>query len=114
MSGTPALIWCPFPAEGEARRVAGQLLDEGLIGCANILPGMISLFQWNGERGEDTEIGVLLKTDAALLQRAVERLSQLHPYDTPAITGWRTDASSQATCNWLGGLTGPTEREQEG
>ena len=46
------LIWCPFPDEGEARRVAGTLLDEGLIACANIVPGMISLYVWQGKRGE--------------------------------------------------------------
>lgn len=104
MSGTPALIWCPFPDETEAKSVAGQLLDEQLIGCANILPGMISMFSWNGERGEGTEVGVLFKTDAELLGRAVDRLAELHCYDTPAITGWRTHASTGATRAWLGGL----------
>lgn len=104
MSGTPALIWCPFPDETEAKAVAGQLLDERLIGCANIFPGMISMFSWNGERGEGREVGVLFKTDAELLDRAVERLADLHSYETPAITGWATDASTPATRAWLGGL----------
>lgn len=105
MSGTPALIWCPFPDESEAKGVAGQLLDEQLIGCANILPGMISMFSWEGERGEGREVGVLFKTDAELLGRAIDRLADLHSYDTPAITGWRIDASTEATRVWLGGLT---------
>lgn len=105
MSGTPALIWCPFPDETEAKAVAGQLLDEHLIGCANILPGMISMFSWNDERDEGREVGVLFKTDTELLDRAVDRLADLHSYETPAITGWRTDASTGATRAWLGGLT---------
>lgn len=100
----PALIWCPFGGEDDAARIAGQLLDEGLVACANILPGMRSLYVWQGERGESRECGVLFKTDAALLDKAIARLTAIHPYDTPAVTGWRADAAAPATAAWLGGL----------
>ncbi|GAA0266005.1 divalent-cation tolerance protein CutA [Alteraurantiacibacter aestuarii] len=106
MSEGPALIWCPFPSEEEARRVAGQLLDERLIACANIVPGMISIFEWQGERGEAREVGVLLKTHGSLLEKSVARLADLHSYDTPAVAGWITTASAQATSAWIDGLTG--------
>jgi periplasmic divalent cation tolerance protein len=100
----PALIWCPFPDPASAAKVCSALLDEGLIACANMLPGMISLFAWNGERGESTETGALLKTDTAFLDKAIARLGELHPYDEPAVVGWRCDAALPATAAWLGGL----------
>jgi periplasmic divalent cation tolerance protein len=100
----PALIWCPFPTPESAAEICSTLLDEGLIACANMLPGMVSLFTWNGERGESVETGVLLKTDAALLDKAIARLGKLHPYDEPAILGWRCDAAHPATASWLGKL----------
>ena len=99
-----ALVWCPFPDEAEARAAATALLDEGLIGCANIIPGMLSLFVWQGERGETQEVGALFKTDARLIERAIDRLAELHSYDTPAITGWIAGNSAGATKTWLGGL----------
>lgn len=99
-----ALIWCPFPDSESAARAAGLLLHEGLIGCANILPPMRSLYGWRGELGEAAEIGVVFKTDAALLDRAVQRISEVHPYDTPAVLGWKADAASPATGEWLGEL----------
>ena len=101
----PALIWCPFPDAATAAATAKTLLDERLIACANIMPAMISLFDWNGERGEATEAGALLKTDAALLQRAVARLGEEHPYDEPAILAWRCDEAAPATAAWLAALT---------
>jgi periplasmic divalent cation tolerance protein len=100
----PALIWCPFADEASAEAIAGQLLDEGLVACANIVPGLRSLYTWRGERGEARECGVLFKTDAALLARAVERLAQVHPYDEPAVIGWRADGAAAETIAWLGGL----------
>jgi periplasmic divalent cation tolerance protein len=99
-----ALIWCPFADEDSAAAAATQLLDERLIACANILPPMRSLYVWQGERGEARECGVLFKTDAALLDRATARLAEIHPYDAPAVLGWRADTAARPTAEWLRAL----------
>ena len=99
-----ALIWSAFETEEAAVQAASQLLDEGLIACANILPGVRSLYTWQGERGEARECGALIKTEAGLLERAIARLAAIHPYDTPAIAGWRADATPPETATWLGEL----------
>jgi periplasmic divalent cation tolerance protein len=101
----PALIWCPFPDAATASALAKTLLDERLVACANIMPVMLSLFEWNGERGEATEAGVLFKTDVALLARAMARLAEEHPYEEPAILAWHCDAASPGTAAWLAALT---------
>jgi periplasmic divalent cation tolerance protein len=101
-----ALIWSTFATETDAERAGSALLDEGLIACANLLPGVRSLYVWNDERGDGREVGALFKTDAGMLDRAVARLAELHPYETPAIVGWRVDAAAPATAQWLGAVTG--------
>lgn len=101
-----ALIWCSFPDREAARAVAGRLLDDRLVACANIVGEIESLYEWNGERGEGREVGVLFKTDASLLDRAVAAIAAAHPYDCPAVLGWRCDAAGAATAAWLGGLKG--------
>lgn len=98
-----ALIWCPFPDEAAARAVATKLLDEKLIACANFIP-VASMFEWGGERGEGREVGVLFKTDASLLERAVTAVEAAHPYDCPAVLGWVCDAAGTTTAAWLGEL----------
>ncbi|MFN3517416.1 MAG: divalent cation tolerance protein CutA [Novosphingobium sp.] len=60
-------------------------------------------FSWQGERCAAEEFGVLFKTDAARLDRAVVRLAELHPYNCPAISGWRCAAATPAVLAWLGG-----------
>ena len=105
-----ALIWCPFADQTTAAAAAEQLLDEGLIACANILPPMRSLYIWNGERGEARECGVLFKTADALLDRATARLAAIHPYDSPAVLGWRADSAAPEARAWLEALIeGPAE-----
>jgi len=99
-----ALIYTVFDSRDGARGAASRLLDERLIACANVIGEVEALFEWDGERGEVREIGVLMKTHADCLDRAVARLEELHPYDTPAILGWKADASGKATSSWLAGL----------
>jgi periplasmic divalent cation tolerance protein len=101
-----ALVWSTFANQTDAERAADALLTEGLIACANIFPAVRSIYRWNGERGEGTEVGALFKTDARLLDQAVARLTAIHPYDTPAVIGWRADAAAPATVAWLGALVG--------
>lgn len=96
-----ALIWCPFADPESAAAAANVLLDEGLVACANLLPAVRSLYRWRGERGEAIETGVLFKTRADLLARAIARLEAVHPYEAPAIAGWRCDAAGAATGHWL-------------
>ena len=105
-AGQAALIWCPFPAVESARAAAEALLDERLVACANLSPQVHSIFVWRGERGEIDECGALFKTTVALLDVAIARLSALHPYEAPAITGWSVQASEQ-TLAWLAQETRP-------
>ena len=102
----PALIWCPFPGEDSALEAIHALLDEALIACGNVLPGMTSVFAWNGEKETAREVGALLKTNTGLIERAITRLAELHPYDEPAVLGWRCDAAAPATLAWLAGIAG--------
>ncbi len=96
-----ALIWCPFPDEEAAASVARQLLGERLIACANILPAMRSIYSWQGDVGEGREVAVLFKTDATLLDGATARIAEIHPYEAPAVLGWRTDSAAAPTREWL-------------
>lgn len=102
--GGPALIWCPFPDAPSAAAAAKSLLDARLIACANILPGLTSLFIWDGACRETTEAGMLAKTDIRQLDQALARLAELHPYDEPAVIGWHAEATTPGTAAWLASL----------
>lgn len=101
-----ALAWCPFPDAGTARRIAAQLLNEKLIACANILPTIESVFEWEGQCSTAAEAAVLFKTTSDRLETLVDRLGEIHPYDTPSIVGWHCDTAHPATMQWLNATVG--------
>lgn len=101
MSGA-ALIWTTLPDGDNARKIAKVLLDERLVACANIMAEHHAIFVWQGTMDEATEVGMLLKLDATRLDAAMARLTELHPYDVPAIVGWPCNAAAP-TLAWLEG-----------
>lgn len=102
----PALIWCPFPDEDSAVAAANALLDEKLAACVNLMPPMTSMFVWRGEKDTVREQALLVKTNEALLDRAIARLAELHPYDEPAVIGWRCSSATPGTLAWLAAIGG--------
>lgn len=96
-----ALVYTTLPDADSAREIAGALLDERLIACANILSPVESIFVWDGERQSATEIALLLKTTRDQLDQAVARLGALHPYETPVIVANVCDKSHPGTLAWL-------------
>lgn len=102
-----ALVWCPCPDDETAKSLARTLVAEKLAACGNVIGPVQSIFSWRGEVDETEEYGLLLKTDARMLDRAVARLEQAHPYDEPAVLGWRCDTAGEATRAWLNALAAP-------
>jgi periplasmic divalent cation tolerance protein len=78
-------VYTTYPSIVEAEQAGRDLVQRRLCACVNILPGMVSLYWWEGaiERGE--EVVMIIKTRAALAEAVREAVRQLHSYTTPAI-----------------------------
>lgn len=88
------------PDLDSARRLARQALDERLAACANITPGIVSLFHWRGGIEEQPELQLLFKTSESRRAALVELIGRLHPYELPVIT-WEAVGATAAATEWL-------------
>ena len=100
------IVYTTFPDVDSARQVAARLLESRLIACANILPGMISVFRWEGAVQDELEVAVILKTRSERLAELVSAVEAHHPYETPAILPIAVDAAAPAFAAWVCGETG--------
>ena len=78
-------VYTTFPSIVEAELAGRELVQARLCACVNILPGMVSLYWWQGaiERGE--EVVMIIKTRAALAEAVRAAVKQMHSYTTAAI-----------------------------
>ena len=91
--------------DDEAARIVSTLLEERLIACGNILPGVRSLYRWEGKIEDDAEVAVIMKTRAELADAAIARIVALHSYDTPCVTAWSVAAGNADYLGWVKGET---------
>jgi len=90
-----------MPDKERAISLARALVDEGLAACVNVVPGVRSIYRWEGKLQEDEEVLCLIKTRAAVFDRARARILELHPYDVPEILAFAVDDGSPAYLDWL-------------
>jgi periplasmic divalent cation tolerance protein len=78
-------VYTTYPSIVEAEQSGRALVERRLCACVNILPGMVSLYWWQGaiERGE--EVVMIVKTRAALAEKVRAAVKDMHSYTTPAI-----------------------------
>lgn len=77
------------------------LVEEGRIACANILPGVRSLFRWEGEVARETEALAILKTSGERTGALQRRVLELHPYDIPEFLVLPVREGSEEYLAWL-------------
>uniref|UniRef100_A0A8R1I7L4 Divalent-cation tolerance protein CutA n=1 Tax=Caenorhabditis japonica TaxID=281687 RepID=A0A8R1I7L4_CAEJA len=97
------------PSKEVGTKLARTVVTEGLVGCANIIPGVTSVYQWKGEIEEDEEHVVLLKTVDSNVQKLEERVKSLHPAETPCFFTLPIDRISNDFGKWLIDSTKVTE-----
>jgi periplasmic divalent cation tolerance protein len=95
------LIYATAPNQAVAEAIASALLDQRLIACANIWPGMTALYRWEGRIARDSEVVIILKTRFSLAEKTIAAARMLHPYETPAFVVLATEGGSAPFLDWV-------------
>ena len=85
----------------EAARLGRALVEERLAACASLIPGVESIYRWQGKVETAAETLLLLKTGPDQLEALEARLRELHSYETPEFLVLKVDAISQPYLEWL-------------
>jgi periplasmic divalent cation tolerance protein len=89
------------PDAEQAERIARALVEERLIACANLLPGVTSIYRWEGAVQAQAEVLLVMKTRRALVPRLKERLPRLHPYEVPELVVAELVDGLDSYCRWV-------------
>jgi len=115
MTAEPAarVVLVTTPDATVAEQLVRTLLDEGIIDCGSIVPGLDSIYRWQGQVERSAEVLLILKTTAAEVARLVARVPELHPYDVPEVLVLPVLAGHPPYLQWLGESVGRDVAEGE-
>ncbi|EGB13832.1 CutA1 divalent ion tolerance protein [Pseudodesulfovibrio mercurii] len=104
MSASFVYMTCASPGEAEA--IGTMLVEKRLAACANILPGMRSVYWWRGrmERAEETVL--IAKTRTDLVEALTDAVKAAHGYEVPCVVALPVTGGNPDFLRWIEDETG--------
>ncbi len=95
------LILCTFPDVDQAREIGRALVEARLAACVNLIPGVESIYRWQGAVETSAEVLAVFKTTTSALPALESRLRELHPYEVPEIIALRPEQVAETYARWV-------------
>jgi periplasmic divalent cation tolerance protein len=108
------VILVTAPDREVALDLARKLVANGLAACGNVVPGITSVFRWEGRIQEDPEALLILKVHEPQVPEVIRRIPELHPYDVPEVLVLGVEAGFQPYLDWVASESGAREVGSEG
>lgn len=96
------VIFVTVESEEQARVISMKLLECNLIACANIIPGVKSLYWWEGKIEESGELLLVIKSKKYKLDDIVDAVKKNHSYSVPEVIALPVVGGNPDYLKWLG------------
>ncbi len=102
MSAPPAVrMVFVTAASSAAPELARRIVEGRLAACVNIVPGVRSIYRWQGTIEDEAEALLILKVPEAGSEDLPARIAELHPYDLPEVLMLDVDAGLPEYLSWV-------------
>lgn len=95
------LVYMTAGSMDEAAAIAKRLVAQGLAACVNLIDGMRSIYQWDGQVQDDRETVMIAKTSADRIDELVDAVKSMHSYDCPCIVALTADDGNRDFLDWV-------------
>ncbi|MFM5804991.1 divalent-cation tolerance protein CutA [Aeromonas veronii] len=99
------VVLCTCPDQISADLLCEQLLNQRLAACINQLPGITSVYRWQGKVERATEIQLIIKSRQSRFAELQACIQANHPYEVPELLALPVSAGLPAYLDWLNGET---------
>jgi len=80
-----SIIYSTTDTMDTAKTIARVLVKEKLVACVHIIPRIESIYRWQGKIEETNECALLAKTVNHNVEKTIQKIRSLHPYEVPEI-----------------------------
>lgn len=101
VSGTNSIVYVTTPNEESAKKIAKALVDRKLAACVNILPHVLSIYEWEGNVNEDSELLLMIKTTTVNVDQLTKFVRENHPYSVAEVISVKIDNGNPSYLDWV-------------
>ena len=92
---------CTCPDAQTATIIADRLVADSYAACVNIVPSVMSVYQWQGKIEHDEELLLIIKTRQDCYPELETIVQQLHPYELPEIIAVSIESGLNDYLKWI-------------
>ncbi|XXG40473.1 hypothetical protein AAC387_Pa01g1181 [Persea americana] len=101
-SAVPSIVvYVTVPNKEAGKKLADSIVREKLAACVNIVPGIESIYFWNGEIQTDSEELLIIKTRESLLEALTEHVKSNHEYEVPEVIAMPITGGNLKYLEWI-------------
>jgi len=95
------IVFSTASSKEEAERIAGNLVENRIAACVNIITGVLSVYRWKGKVEKSGEVLLIIKTMENKFPLIKERIKSLHSYDVPEIIALDIAGGAEDYLSWI-------------
>lgn len=101
MASDVRVVFVTVPNEEVALTISKQLVEERLVACVNIVPGLRSVYRWQGQIEDEQEHLLICKTSEERLDAMIPRVAEIHPYTVPEVIALSVAEGHSPYLDWV-------------
>ncbi len=94
-------IFCTVPDEKTAELISHTLVQEKLAACCNIIRNIRSVYFWESQIYDESEMLIIIKTRSDAFQQIEKRVGELHPYEVPELISLPIMKGNKTYLKWV-------------
>lgn len=96
-----SFIYVTCASVEEAEIIGASIVEKRLAACVNILPGMRSLYWWQGKMERGEEAVLIAKTRDDLVDALTEAVKAAHGYEVPCVVSLPITGGNPDFLAWI-------------
>ena len=95
------IIFSTIDDKEKGKEIGKRLVEQKLAACVNIIPSVESIYVWENKTVLDNENLLLIKVSSNCLEKTINRIKELHPYEIPEIIAVKIEMGNKEYLNWI-------------
>ncbi|KAK8751666.1 hypothetical protein OTU49_009716 [Cherax quadricarinatus] len=104
VAGTHSMAFVTAPSQEVAKKIASGLVKNKLAACVNIIPNIVSIYEWKEEINEDSEVLMMIKTRTSRLEEVTKFVRENHPYEVCEVISSQIDQGNPPYLDWISSI----------